>query len=72
MADWISAPIVTVPLPACPRCGAVEHRPIKGWRNDDGSRVSRRICTSCRLPYIVRRHLTPKLGGNNRKAGEPQ
>jgi hypothetical protein len=68
MADtWINAPVLVLDLPACPRCHSIEYRPVKGWLNDDGSRVSRRVCRACKEPYIVvrKKPLTPKLGGDN-------
>ncbi len=65
---WIDAPIISIPIPACLRCGSAEYRPVKGWKNDDGSKVSRRVCKKCRERYIVRRPaLTPKLGSDNSK-----
>jgi len=63
---WLTAHVIDIPLPVCPECDSANYRPIKGWRNDDGSRVSRRICKICRTPYIVRTNvLTPKLGSDN-------
>jgi transposase-like protein len=69
---WLAAPIIEIVLPGCPFCSSADYRPIKGWRNDDGTRISRRICKRCREPYIVRtkRPLTPKRGNNNSRAWE--
>lgn len=53
MADWSTAPIVEVTLPACPECGEPEYIRIKGWTDADGGRTSRRVCCRCSTRYIV-------------------
>jgi hypothetical protein len=50
--DWNNAPIVEVYRPVCPACGSEAYKPIRGWRDGDGSRTSRRVC-GCGCGYVV-------------------
>jgi hypothetical protein len=59
---WESAPIVTVPRPACPWCGHESYIPIRSYQNGDGTSTKRAICKGCSGRYIVVREPLPKNG----------
>lgn len=52
MIDWNAAPIVGTFRATCPNCFSERYVPIRGWRSNDGSRTSRRVCQDCSTPYI--------------------
>ena len=60
--DWDSAPIVEVYRPTCPSCGSESYSPIRGWRDGDGSRTSRRMCKACGAAYVVMSEPLPSSG----------
>ncbi len=51
--SWDDAAVVEVQLPVCPDCMSPDYIPIKGWRDADGGRTSRRVCRRCSAKYIV-------------------
>lgn len=53
LTNWAEAPIVEVTLPTCPQCGDAKYIAIRGWRDPDGGRTSRRVCATCSNRYIV-------------------
>jgi len=53
MGDWDTAPIVEVELPCCPKCGETDYIRIRGWKDADGGRTSRRVCKRCSGRYVV-------------------
>ncbi|QDU87194.1 hypothetical protein Pla175_05510 [Pirellulimonas nuda] len=52
-STWDTVPVVEVRLPTCPTCGELKYIGIKGWRDADGGRTSRRVCKRCGQLYIV-------------------
>jgi transposase-like protein len=53
MIDWGEAAIIVIPLPKCPSCDSREYVPVRGWRDADGGKTSRRVCKACSTPYVV-------------------
>lgn len=63
---WQDAPVVEVMLPACPACGCLAYIGIRGWKDDDGGRTSRRVCRRCSERYIVL-SLPPERGNEGER-----
>jgi transposase-like protein len=51
--SWADAAVVEVILPVCPHCLSPAYIPVKGWRDADGGRTSRRVCEKCSARYVV-------------------
>ncbi len=58
---WRDAPFVFVTLPACPSCGATDHRITRTEAGGDGSVMRKAICEQCDSPFKLVIEL-PELG----------
>jgi hypothetical protein len=50
---WAVAPMVFIPLPACPECGSSEYIRVRTDDNGDGSSTQKVVCRSCSLRFKI-------------------
>jgi hypothetical protein len=50
---WTDAPLVFVPLPACPKCHATRPITIRSEQGGDGSTSRKSVCRRCGGRFVI-------------------
>jgi hypothetical protein len=51
--DWTACPLVFIPMPACPACGAVRPITVRSEAGGDGSVSRKSVCRKCSTRFVI-------------------